>query len=97
MSLDNNTKRQLNDIVDAIDGRIEDAIDKREVENKKQSIFGNSSPVNEFSSKLKKEWNGIERGLFMNLFRFALVVVSHATKCTYSHGWRGKTRVTLNK
>jgi HK97 family phage major capsid protein len=60
MSLDNNTKRQLNDIVDAIDGRIEDAIDKREVEAKKQSIFGTSSPVNEFSSTLNKEWNGIQ-------------------------------------
>ena len=60
MSLDNNTKRQLNDIVDAIDGRISDALDKREVENKKQSIFGNSSPVNEFNSKLKKEWDGIQ-------------------------------------
>ena len=35
MSLDNNTKRQLDDIVNAIDDRIETAIDNREIEAKK--------------------------------------------------------------
>ena len=59
MSLDNNTKRQLNDIVDAIDNRIETAIDKREVEAKKQGLFGKSSH-SDFSSTINKEWKGIQ-------------------------------------
>jgi HK97 family phage major capsid protein len=60
MSLNESTKRQLNDIVDAIDGRISDAIDKREVEAKKQGLFGNYNKQSDFSSTLKKEWNGIQ-------------------------------------
>ena len=51
MSLDNNTKAQLDALVNKFDERIERAIDKREVEAKKQGLFGNATSNNKIISK----------------------------------------------
>ena len=56
MSLDNNVKRQLDDIVDAIESKIHTVIDEREVEAKK-GLFTNSSSTD---ANLKREWKGIQ-------------------------------------
>tara|TARA_Y100000361_G_scaffold144386_1_gene152420 strand:- start:111 stop:1232 length:1122 start_codon:yes stop_codon:yes gene_type:complete len=58
MSLDNNTKAQLDALVDKFDQRIERAIDKREVEAKK-SIFSGSS-YSSTDPNLKREWKGVQ-------------------------------------
>jgi len=58
MSLDRNTKAQLDALVDKFDERIESAIDKREVEAKK-SIFSGSSHSHT-DANLKREWKGIQ-------------------------------------
>ena len=39
MSLDRNTKAQLDALVDKFDDRIESAIDRREIEAKKNNIY----------------------------------------------------------
>lgn len=51
MSLDSNTKRQLDDIVDAIESKIHTVIDEREVEAKKQGLFSNASSSSKIISK----------------------------------------------
>jgi len=57
MSLDRNTKAQLDALVDKFDERIESAIDKREVEAKKSLFTSNNKGVN---PDLKREWKGIQ-------------------------------------
>ena len=57
MSLDNNTKAQLDALVDKFDQRIEKALDNREVENKKANFIG--SPIST-DANLKREWKGIQ-------------------------------------
>ena len=56
MSLDRDTKAELDALVNKFDERIEKAIDNREVEAKK-SLFTTSKGIN---SDLKKEWKGIQ-------------------------------------
>ena len=57
MSLDRNTKAQLDALVDKFDERIESAIDKREIEAKKNNFYTSGSSSN---ATLKKEWHGIQ-------------------------------------
>jgi len=58
MSLDNNTKAELDALVNKFDERIEKAIDEREISEKKNRFsISNSKGIN---SDLKKEWNGIQ-------------------------------------
>ena len=58
MSLDRNTKAQLDALVDKFDERIESAIDRREVEAKKNNFsISNSKGIN---PELKREWKGIQ-------------------------------------
>ena len=58
MSLDNNTKAELDALVNKFDERIEKAIDEREISAKKNRFsISNSKGIN---SDLKKEWNGIQ-------------------------------------
>ena len=59
MSLDKHTKRQLDDIVGAIDDRIQTAIDDREVENKR-NIFSNNGRMPSLESSLKKEMKAMK-------------------------------------
>ena len=51
MSLDRNTKAQLDALIDKFDERIESAIDKREIEAKKNSLFSNSNSKPSLLSK----------------------------------------------
>ena len=52
--LSENTKRQLNSIVDAIDEKIDNKLDAREVEFKKNSVFGRSNYSNGLRNTLNK-------------------------------------------
>jgi len=57
MSLDRNTRAELDALVDKFDERIHKAIDEREVENKKANFVG--SPIST-DANLKREWKGIQ-------------------------------------
>ena len=59
MSLDRNTKAQLDDICDAIDSKIERAIDNRQIEGKR-NMFANSNGSNSLVTSLKKEMKGMK-------------------------------------
>ena len=61
--LSEDTKRQLNSIVDAIDTKIDDKLDAREVEFKKDSVFGRSNYSNGLRNTLNKNMSQMQNVL----------------------------------